>query len=225
MSPPRKKRAARKRARKASGRKPRRAEVPPTVPEAPAVQLGVTAYARHRGVRLRAVQDAIERGRLSASVSGPAGRRVIDVALADREWEAADPAQAERGRARSGSKTRPRPAASSVESSSDEATDVTVAADYYLERARREKHAAEKIRLEVLRLKGELVEVAEVNRRAFEAARRVRDALIALPNRLGPVIAAEVDPGEVARMLESELVQVLEAVSKELRADADSLLG
>ena len=48
------------------------------------------AYARHRDVQLRAVQKAIEAGRLVRSVGRDAkGRpKILDVVLADREWDA-----------------------------------------------------------------------------------------------------------------------------------------
>lgn len=50
---------------------------------------GIRAYARHRGITHRAVQVAVDRGRLDASVTRTEdGRVVIDFALADAEWQA-----------------------------------------------------------------------------------------------------------------------------------------
>lgn len=49
--------------------------------------VGLREYARRRGVTLQAVRKAIESGRLKRSVVEAGGRRRLDVASADREWE------------------------------------------------------------------------------------------------------------------------------------------
>lgn len=50
--------------------------------------MSVNAYAEHIGVRIRAVQKAIEAGRLERSIGHDAHGKpqIIDVALADQEW-------------------------------------------------------------------------------------------------------------------------------------------
>lgn len=50
--------------------------------------ISVRAYARHRGVTHRAVQNAITKGRLVGSVGrGSRGPTIVDVILADHEWD------------------------------------------------------------------------------------------------------------------------------------------
>jgi phage terminase Nu1 subunit (DNA packaging protein) len=52
------------------------------------VPLSTSAYARHRGVSRQAVITSIQRGRLKDSVvQTDNGPKIVDVELADREWE------------------------------------------------------------------------------------------------------------------------------------------
>lgn len=48
---------------------------------------------------------------------------------------------------------------------------------------------------------------------AFEVGRRVRDALMVIPNRLSALLAAEQDRHKVHEMLEKEIRQALEYLS------------
>ena len=54
----------------------------------PKAPLAVNAYAKHRGVRIAAVQNAIAHGWLERSLGQDARGKpqIIDVALADQEW-------------------------------------------------------------------------------------------------------------------------------------------
>lgn len=61
----------------------------PTKPPAKTPGLSQRAYAKHRGCALRAVQQAIEAGRLTKSVKrGPGNTYFIDPKRADIEWAA-----------------------------------------------------------------------------------------------------------------------------------------
>ena len=64
--------------------------------------------------------------------------------------------------------------------------------------------------LRLARERGGLVPVADVQKIAFATGRRVRDAILNIPNRLAPVLAAELDAGKVYDTLMFELRQALE---------------
>lgn len=72
-------------------------------------------------------------------------------------------------------------------------------------RARREHYQAEKARLEALQGRAELVTAAEVERKAFELARAVRDELAGIPDRVASMVASCSDVRQVHRMLSEEI--------------------
>ncbi len=85
---------------------------------------------------------------------------------------------------------------------------------------RKENALADLREMEVSRKRGELVERKQVEGEAFKTGRLVRDSILALPDRLSGVLAAETDQGKVHLLLTKELRQALEGLhnkfSKEL---------
>ena len=67
--------------------------------------------------------------------------------------------------------------------------------------------------LELGRKKGELIERAKVEKDAFRIGRTVRDALLALPDRLSGVLAAKSSQQKIHAVLTKEFRQCLEALS------------
>ena len=63
---------------------------------------------------------------------------------------------------------------------------------------------ARRAEIEVRKMSGELVSVAEVESHAFNRARQLRDHLLSVPGRLAPVLANQ-DARECHRLLESEM--------------------
>jgi len=59
------------------------------------------------------------------------------------------------------------------------------------------------------RREGELVERSEVEDTAFTSARRVRDALMNIPERVASLYAAETDPQKIHQNLDNEIRNVL----------------
>jgi len=80
-------------------------------------------------------------------------------------------------------------------------------------RARHEHYKAEKARLEALQGRGELVPAAEVKAAAFNAARSVRDALMALPDRLAAQLAGTADARLCHTLLTEELRVALRSLA------------
>lgn len=209
-------------------------------------RVSLRAYAAHRDCTLRAVQKAIEDGRLLGPAFGrdAEGRlEWIDVELADRQWsENTDPAAA----AKAGKTIEAPPAAGlgagetleeleaaaagdlgdlGVAAGGDApaaalAPTSSTAADYQRARAQREQFAAEQARLDYLRQRGELVSAAEVREAAFKRYRGMRDQLLGIPDRLAAILAAERDPARVHAALSDELKRVLGDLSNDADAEA-----
>jgi len=83
--------------------------------------------------------------------------------------------------------------------------DAKILKEYYLGR---------KAQLEVQQKEGELVEQSEVKKQAFELARSVRDAIMRLPDRIGPILTPMTDEHEVKMRLTKELMSALEALGE-----------
>ena len=89
----------------------------------------------------------------------------------------------------------------------------TPPAGYEQSRARREAAEASMAEMREAELRGELIQVAAV--KAVWAARltSTRDALLQIPSRLAPVLAAETDLAAVTQLLEDEIRQALAELS------------
>ncbi|WP_341674966.1 hypothetical protein [Niveibacterium sp. SC-1] len=186
--------------------------------------MGYREYAEHRkarglgGTTLRAVQKAIETGRIT-TVADEKGRAKIDPEVADIQWTRhTDTLQSARANA-------PRLAAVG----SGAAAQGTGGADgggeeggnpYWVAKTRREQAEAAKAEIELHRLAESLVPRADVHRAAFEAGRLLRDMILAVPAKVAAEIASLTDPATIERRLREELRRPLDQVSKILREDA-----
>ncbi len=90
---------------------------------------------------------------------------------------------------------------------------------YHRAKAAREAIEARRAQVELERLMGDLVSVADVKREYFAIVREMRDALLALPDRVAQVLAIESDPRGVHRLLSDEIEQVLHGLSREFSAE------
>lgn len=80
-------------------------------------------------------------------------------------------------------------------------------------KTQREYHQAQLAQIEYLERVGRLVSVEAVERAAFREGRVVRDSLMAIPDRLSAMLAAESDPARVHELLSAEIRQVLHELS------------
>jgi hypothetical protein len=157
------------------------------MPNAPLL-LTQAAYARHRGVTRQAVREAIRAGRITVDADG-----LLDPVAADAQWQA-----------------RTRPRARPAGGASQAAPDTTAGGTGYLEAKRRQAVAdAEVAELRLAELRGELVRVADVRHAYGRRLAGLREALLSLPPRLAPVLAAEPDQLRVLRALEDALHHAL----------------
>ena len=169
-------------------------------------------YARRRGVSHTAVQRAIKSGRIS-TVDGK-----IDPAQADREWQENTDQSKPRNRITGQPKRTRTPGAPTepMALSEDPPSDNGTATGYAKARAAREVYQAQLVKLELDRKRGELVRADEVRLAAFGMARKARDQMTALPDRLATALAATQDPTEVHGILAEEIERICMEI-----ADAD----
>jgi hypothetical protein len=81
----------------------------------------------------------------------------------------------------------------------------TRAMDYNTARTINEQYKAALKKLEYQRLSGSLIPAEEVRNDAFLTGRRVRDALLGIPDRISASLAAKSDVDEIKKMLNEEL--------------------
>ena len=163
-------------------------------------------YARRLGVSHTAVQVAIASGRISTI----GGR--IDRAVADRQWRENTDQSKPRNRITGAPRHRrrpdepPRPVG--IFATMDAEGDPAAVAGYARARAARELYQAQLAKIELDLRRGILVRADEVRLRAFGRARKARDLLIALPDRVAATVAATAEPAEVRRILEDEIEHI-----------------
>ena len=157
-------------------------------------------YARRRGISNVAVNRAVRAGRISL-IEGK-----IDPDLADKEWaENTDPSTPKNRVTGKPQQTRNPDEASKPMDLGDEKSPTT---GYAKARAAREVYNAQHAKLDLDLKRGELVRADEVRLAAFNMARKARDQLIALPERVSATIAASSDPVEVQQILENEIERI-----------------
>ncbi len=169
--------------------------------------IGIRAYARHRASRglpgtvQSAVQYAIDSGRLVKSLS-PDRKKIIDVELADREWEA---------NSRSDHAPLTGPTAPAVNGNGQSYINPLGEA-----RARREAAQASLREMELAERRGELIATADIEARLANTFMQCRTRLLSIPSR-----ARQRDPslssGQLT-MLESLIREALEDLA-DLPAD------
>lgn len=147
-------------------------------------------YARRRGCTEAAVRRAVKDGRIS-EIDGR-----IDPVAADAQWSRNTVVRA--GSRPAGEVQAQKP---TVEEDGEDG--------YWASRARRERTEADLAELRLAEQRGQLVRAADVRAAQSRKLASLRDALLQLPARLAPVLAAEMDAGRIDELLQQELAQVL----------------
>jgi hypothetical protein len=156
--------------------------------------MGITEYARHRGVEDAAVHFAVKVGRITRNEDG-----LIDVEAADRDWTE----NTQEMMARPGPRAK-------VPAATQRALEPVPGITYTDARALREVYVAQKHKLSIREKTGELVSRQEVEEEASRLFRMIRDACFNLPPRLSAQLAAESDEMAVFDILEGALRRVFE---------------
>lgn len=205
--------------------------------------LSQLAYANHRkqlslpGATHAAVAKAIKSGRLSRCLHQENGKVLIDPKVADKEWAANTNVVMQRGeesvvtqdesspRKSSASKsqapaTSHKPSESRIELDSlgimktkgeiDSAAESISMADA---RAMKERYLALMAKLEYEMESGKLIEAEDARRAAFAAARKARDMLLTMADRLAPVVAGLSDQFQCHQAITAEVRRVCDELS------------
>jgi hypothetical protein len=174
-----------------------------------AYDMSIKGYARHRRVTPAAVRKAIKSGRIT-TVKGK-----IDAGLADAQWRAntdeTKPRNSVSGNP--GGFSRP-PVIPPTPTFATAGQALPRTGGYAAARAVRETYDARLRELDYKVRTGELVSVPEVRVVAFNTARRSRDLLLAIPDRVSAVLAGLTDASEVHRILAEELRRVCQELSE-----------
>ncbi|MCK4414320.1 MAG: hypothetical protein KAY32_12310 [Candidatus Eisenbacteria sp.] len=168
-------------------------------------------YARRRGISHVAVQHAVKTGRISTV------RGKVDPAAADRDWLSNTDQSKPRNRI-TGRPKRARPPDEPSEpmdfgGSEGDRPGITTASGYARARAARELYQAQRTKLALERENGTLVRADRVRIGAFDMARKTRDQLMAIPERVGALLVAAEDLAEVHRILEEEIERICHELS------------
>ena len=174
--------------------------------------MSLRAYARHRGVSLRAVQKAIASGRISARVDG-----LLDAATADANWArntAPRPIPAAKPVKRpvivptpqgAHHHAEPRPLAREPV----EPPRLESGLEYSKARAVKESYLARLAKIDFEERTEKLVSRDEMKVAAFNRYRTFRDGMLNIPDRLAAVLAAESDPRRTHELLATEIRKAL----------------
>ncbi len=81
--------------------------------------------------------------------------------------------------------------------------------DFQAARAVKEYYLAQLRKLEYEKESGQLVEKEQVKKDAFDTGRRVRDALLNIPDRVAATLSTENDEGRVYKILTEEIKKAL----------------
>lgn len=159
-------------------------------------------YSRHRECSREAVRKAVDAGRIKTF--GP--DKLIDAELADAQW-----ARNTRARVRGGESEAGPPAATRIIVPNE----VGATTSYEEARRRRETAEANLAEMKQAEMEGKLI-LADAVRAAWAVKiTGARDALLQIPSRVAPVLAAETDLVRVTALLEDELRRALADLSSE----------
>jgi len=157
------------------------------------------AYARHRGCALRAVQKAIESKRITLTDGK------VDFEAADRDWQKNTFAGASLGHQKakepSGAVQAPRVGPDPV-------------GQYLAARAAKETYLAKEAQLRYEAAAGKLMETQRANEYASSFSQLIKDHLLALPDRLAPLLAATEDINTVRKLLITDIDGVLKKLHR-----------
>ena len=148
--------------------------------------LSIRAYARHRGVSHVAVKKAIDTGRITPLPDG-----TIDPDTADAQWaqNTLQPRKAAAPEKVSPAKARVLPEREVPEPGTPPLS--TGGTSLLQARTVNEVVKAQTNKVRLAQLKGELVDRAQAIAHVFKLARAEREAWINWPNRITPILAAE----------------------------------
>lgn len=174
------------------------------------------AYASHRkaaglpGATHAAVAKAIKSGRLAKSLVRQGDKVLIDPRRADAEWAANTNGVMQRGDAELAAERIELDALGIMRTRADAASEPASLADA---RALKEHYLALSAKLDYEIESGKLIEAEAARRAAFAAARKARDMLLTIADRLAPVVAGLSDQFECHQVIAAEVRRVCDELN------------
>lgn len=169
------------------------------------------AYAKRRGVTHRAVQKAIESGRLNKALVRNGAKTLILPTVADQEWaQNTDTRKPSNTVQPYAAQMAPAPAAQQQAAEPSIPSGPSMAQS----RAIREAYQARLAKLEYEERSGKLISADEVRLAAFKAARDARNALLAIPDGIAAQLAATTTTFECHRIVLEEVTRVCNELAK-----------
>ena len=170
-------------------------------------RLTESGLARELGVSRQAVHELVKRGILSKDANGLIDVEMAKVALLNRVHPSSKTAAA--------LAQQPAPPAEATAKPDEPEAANTEITSYHVAKTLREAAEAQIARIKLAEMQGEVIQTSAV--RATWAARiaSTRDALLQIPSRLAPVLAAETNLAAVTQLLEDELRQALAELSRD----------
>ena len=140
-------------------------------------------YAKHRGVTPQAISKLVKNDRVLVTEDGLIDSDISDVLLA--EFSDQDSTTSQLANKLSG-----------IDSYARQRTILT-------------QYKAELAKIELDKAKGMVVDADQVRRAAFDTARRVRDTILNLPDRIAPLVATADGVHAIRTLLDTELRKAL----------------
>ena len=153
------------------------------------------------GVSRQAVHELVKRGILSKDKDGIIDVEMAKIALLNRVRPSGKTTTSLTEAAATEAATPTTPA------EPDENAEIT---SYHIAKTLREAAEAQIARLKLAEMRGELIRVDAVKTALAHAYSATRDALLQIPARLAPLLAADAEPASVQNSLYSEIHQALQ---------------
>lgn len=165
-------------------------------------KLTESGLARLLGVSRQAVHELVKRGIISKDAAG-----LIDVAQAQAALaNSVHPSSKTAAALQSTAPPSTSPAATTPPENGQN-VEVT---SYHVAKTLREAAEAQMARLKLAEMQGDVIRIAAVQTQLATVFATVRDALLQIPARMAPVLAAETDPVAVHNVLHAEIHQALQ---------------
>ena len=165
-------------------------------------KLTESGLARLLGVSRQAVHDLVKRGIISKDAAGLIDVAQAQAALANSVHPSSKTAAALQS-------TAPPPGTSPAATTPPENGQNVEVTSYHVAKTLREAAEAQMARLKLAEMQGDVIRITAVQTQLTVFA-TVRDALLQIPARMAPVLAAETDPVAVHNVLHAEIHQALQ---------------
>lgn len=165
-------------------------------------KLTESGLARLLGVSRQAVHELVKRGIVSKDAAGLIDVAQAQAALANSVYPSSKTAAALQS-------TAP-PSTSPAATTPPENGQNVEVTSYHVAKTLREAAEAQMARLKLAEMQGDVIRIAAVQTQLATVFATVRDALLQIPARMAPVLAAETDPVAVHNVLHAEIHQALQ---------------